>query len=320
MTTERSKRNDAKEDVILDESNIAFDMATLRQDVIDRLDIDIGSKDASQIRDFKFSEAVMFATVMQNRSICKEFLELILGIEVDRIEYSEVEHTILPDPLAKSVRMDVFIRSSDQAFNIEMQASNFSNLAGRLRYYQAALDTTLLRRGDKYEGFPQSFIIFVCTKDPFDKNIPRYTFKTTCAEDGSLDVDTRTTWVVMNAAAYKDCEDKRISQLLQYVSDGTVADTDLVKQIDTEVRHTNEDLAWKVNAMGLISIEERIMLDRRCAFQDGLDEGRAEGFAEGEARNRTLIEKLLADDRIDDLRRSTTDEAFCNQLYEEYGL
>ena len=48
--------------------------------------------------------------------------------------------------------------------------------------------------------------------------------------------------------------------------------------------------------------------------------GFARGCAEGEARKNALIDKLLADDRIDDLKRSTTDEAFCSELYKEYGL
>ena len=56
------------------------------------------------------------------------------------------------------------------------------------------------------------------------------------------------------------------------------------------------------------------------AEQKGFARGVAEGIAEGEARNRALIDKLLADDRIDDLKRSTTDEAFCSELYKEYGL
>ncbi len=48
--------------------------------------------------------------------------------------------------------------------------------------------------------------------------------------------------------------------------------------------------------------------------------GFARGIEEGEARNKALIDKLLADDRIDDLKRSTPDEAFCSELYKEYGL
>ncbi len=55
-------------------------------------------------------------------------------------------------------------------------------------------------------------------------------------------------------------------------------------------------------------------------FARGIEEGEARGRVEGEARNKALINKLLADNRIDDLKRSTTDEDFCSKLYKEYGL
>lgn len=72
--------------------------------------------------------------------------------------------------------------------------------------------------------------------------------------------------------------------------------------------------------MGFMTVEHSHRVGLRAARQEGIEIGLAEGLREGEARNKALIDKLLADDRIDDLKRSTTDEAFCNQLYEEYGL
>lgn len=72
--------------------------------------------------------------------------------------------------------------------------------------------------------------------------------------------------------------------------------------------------------MGFMTYEMHYKGQISHAEQKGFARGVAEGIAEGEARNRALIDKLLADDRIDDLKRSTTDEAFCSELYKEYGL
>ena len=72
--------------------------------------------------------------------------------------------------------------------------------------------------------------------------------------------------------------------------------------------------------MGFMTYEMHYKGQISHAEQKGFARGVAEGIAEGEARNRALIDKLLADNRIDDLKRSTTDEAFCNELYKEYGL
>ena len=77
-------------------------------------------------------------------------------------------------------------------------------------------------------------------------------------------------------------------------------------------------MTYEMHQRGQRSYYEQIGFTR--GIEEGEAIGEARGRAEGEARNKALIDKLLADDRIDDLKRSTTDEAFCNELYKEYGL
>ena len=85
-------------------------------------------------------------------------------------------------------------------------------------------------------------------------------------------------------------------------------------------------MTYEMHYKGQISHAEQKGFARGVAegiaegIAEGEARGRAEGIAEGEARNRALIDKLLADNRLDDLKRSTTDEAFCSKLYKEYGL
>ena len=77
-------------------------------------------------------------------------------------------------------------------------------------------------------------------------------------------------------------------------------------------------MTYEMHQRGQRSYYEQIGFTR--GIEEGEAIGEARGRAEGEARNKALIDKLLADDRIDDLKRSTTDEAFCSELYKEYGL
>ena len=81
-------------------------------------------------------------------------------------------------------------------------------------------------------------------------------------------------------------------------------------------------MTYEMHQRGQRSYYEQIGFTRGIEEGEAIGEarGRAEGIAEGEARNRALIDKLLADNRLDDLKRSTTDEAFCSELYKEYGL
>lgn len=49
-------------------------------------------------------------------------------------------------------------------------------------------------------------------------------------------------------------------------------------------------------------------------------EGKAEGEAIGEARVRMLINRLIADGRMDEIGRIIDSAEACRELYKEYGL
>ena len=95
-----------------------------------------------------------------------------------------------------------------------------------------------------------------------------------------------------------------------------MSDTSLVRQIDSVVQSANSNPVWKGNAMGLITMEERMMLERQFGYEDG----REEGEAEGEARFAALADRLLANDQIDELKRAATDPAFREKLFKEYAI
>ena len=112
--------------------------------------------------DLKFSDWPMFDRVMRDPDVCRRFLQVVLGIEVGRLDYVDVEKSLFPDIEAKSVRLDVFAKDSSHVFDVEMQSLPERRLGRRLRYYQAAMDVTSMPTGVAYDGLPESYIIFLC--------------------------------------------------------------------------------------------------------------------------------------------------------------
>ena len=51
-----------------------------------------------------------------------------------------------------------------------------------------------------------------------------------------------------------------------------------------------------------------------------LQEGRAEGRAEGEKRFGALMSRLIASNRLDDAKRCTEDASYREKLYQEFQL
>jgi flagellar biosynthesis/type III secretory pathway protein FliH len=55
-------------------------------------------------------------------------------------------------------------------------------------------------------------------------------------------------------------------------------------------------------------------------LQVGLEKGLSQGKSEGEARVQLLYQKLLEDQRMDDLYCAAKDKEFMELLFKEYGM
>lgn len=63
----------------------------------------------------------LFGKVMRNPEICKQMIEAILDIKIERIEYPEEQKVIDMTADSKSVRLDVYVKDTkDVIYNIEM--------------------------------------------------------------------------------------------------------------------------------------------------------------------------------------------------------
>ena len=124
-----------------------------------------------------FTDNFIFCKVMEDESLCKELLETLLDIKIKKIVYQKTEESIIPDYESKSIRFDVYVKDSERIFDIEMQTYDETAIAKRARYYQGICDVDNLLKGTKYDKLPESFIIFICTKDPFEHNLPVYDVK-----------------------------------------------------------------------------------------------------------------------------------------------
>ena len=167
----------------------------------------------------------MFGHIMQNKEICTELLECLLNIQIDHIEYPELQKSLSAFYETKGVRLDVYVKDSDRVFDIEIQNNPELNLAKRTRYYQSMLDIDNLLKGEDYDTLKESFIIFICTFDPFGKNLSTYTFRNRCIEKPSLELDDKTTKIIFNAEAFEKEKNVAISAFLRYISERIPTDS-----------------------------------------------------------------------------------------------
>lgn len=226
-----------------------------------------------------FSNRFMFRLVMENKDICKRTLELLLGIEIDEIEYAEGEKSIEARLSSKGIRLDVYIKDkAGNIFDLEMQATDADHeaLGQRTRYYQSIIDADSLRKGVAYAKLPKSVVLFVCKYDPFDKNYVRYTFSNLCHEDKTLELGDLSSKVIINTLGDKTNCSSDVLNFLDYVNTGLAKD-EFTKQINTEVELQRND--EKKAVMYMTWEQEQMEAEAR---------GEAKGKAEGKLE--TLLE------------------------------
>lgn len=66
----------------------------------------------------RISNDFLFGKIMRNPELCRELLERILpDVEIDHIEYPELQKTIKEDVDARSVRLDVYVKDGKGTVN-----------------------------------------------------------------------------------------------------------------------------------------------------------------------------------------------------------
>ena len=176
------------------------------------------------VEELTFTDDFMFTTIMKDKEICKELLERLLKINVSNINYPVAQKSLAPFFETKGVRLDVYVDDGKRVFDIEIQTYIPEAIGKRMRYYQSILDMDSLQKGSVYTELKETYILFICTNDPFGKDLPVYTFKNRCIEDGEVSNDDKSTKVIYNATSYAKEKDSQIRAFLQYLCNRSSTD------------------------------------------------------------------------------------------------
>lgn len=229
-------------------------------------------------QNLNLSNAFLFAAALLDEEVCCIVLELIFGREFAELIVKS-EHTILYNPDSRSVRLDIYATDKENRnYNLEMQNSNKKNLPKRARYHQAELDVSSLKPGEDFNQLKPSFVVFICTFDPFGQGLYRYTFKEQCQEI-DMNLGDETTKLFLNTKGkYKENTPDELIHFLNYIEDSTEAcarqsNDERIYRLHNKIVELKKSRNLEVDYMYL----EEWLRDEKIA---GREEGRAEGRAE----------------------------------------
>ncbi len=224
-----------------------------------------------------FTDDYMFGAVMRNAEICKSILETLLNIQIEKLEYPELQKSISTYYESKGVRLDVYVKDSDKVFDIEVQNDSAISLPKRMRYYQSMVDMDCLLKGQDYSELKESFIIFICQYDPFTEGLPCYTFKNLCIQDKNLELSDETTKIIFNSTAYDKEKNVDIRKFLKYIRT-KVPTSNLTDKINNMVEEQKENDKFRTEYLSM-NLHDRDIT--RKAFAEGEALGIEKGISQG---------------------------------------
>ena len=228
--------------------------------------------------DLTITDDFMFCKVMSDPDICKELLEILLHIKIERLVFQEPQKSFRLTSESKGIRLDVYVKDSNRIFDIELQTTNERNLELRTRYYQGVMDISELEKGEFFSNMKESYIIFICMFDPFGAEMPIYTVKQTFAENEKLIFDDKTHKIFYNVKAFeKIANDVETKAFLEYLCKHQPT-SKFTDTLERAVYRNRNNQNWRKDYM---TLAYDLSLAAEKAFENGFSAGEERGISIG---------------------------------------
>ncbi len=184
----------------------------------------------------------------------------------------------------------MFFEDGDTVYDIEMQKVDTGNLPLRARMYSSMMDANMLDKGLEYERLKDSYVIFICMFDLFEKGRTKYTFRSMCEEDGDLPLGDGRCIMFLNTKGSIGELGADMDAFFEYLNGGVASigtgkdsGSEFVEMVDNYVLDINGDEDWRQGYM-------KYELNLIEKYKEGMASGEARGISIGEARGVSIGE------------------------------
>ncbi len=232
----------------------------------------------------------MFGKVTQNPVIAQKMADLLTPVEIGAVTETEREKFLQHRSSSKYVKLDMYLEDENgRVVDTEMQNKSNNKMVQeelplRIRYYQGMIDQEILSSGTDYIFLKETYIIFICTYDPFGKGKYVYHFHMTCDEDESIQLHDKMNWIFYNTTADLSDAPEGIKKFLSYV-ENEHAEDEFTRLLDKEVKNARLNEEWRSEYLKTY-VNDMDM--KREGYLEGEEHGKAEGERE---RDRFLVNR-----------------------------
>ena len=233
------------------------------------------------LQNMNLMDDFLFDVATVDLETCKIIIELSLGLTIKKIRWKEGQKVVHNMPGKRGIRMDFYVEDDKgQVFDVEMQKRNQGNIPKRTRFYQALIDTPMLKSGERgFDNLKPAYIIVICGFDQYGYGKYRYTFENRCKEIPDLTMGDECTKIILNTKGTNDDEvEKSLVDFLHYVDNSS--EENVPDDCDERLKHLHKKI-YEIKSneqMGVsyMKMEERDRLIR--------EEGEMKGEIKGEIK------------------------------------
>ena len=239
------------------------------------------------LKDLNLLDRFLFSQAADDPDTMRDMLEIILGREVVLKLLPQTEKEQRTHPLNRYVRLDVWAMDEEERiYNTEVQREDTGNLPKRSRFYQALIDSNLLKPGEVgFQRLNPVYIILICPFDLFGYGLYRYTFQMQCKEVPGLSLQDGAVRIFLNTRGqHAEGVPQELIELLRYMEHTT---EEVSASCTSERIHNIQKRIHAIKSSEKIGVKYMQAWEEKILEQEkAREEGHASGLREG------LIQKL----------------------------
>ena len=184
------------------------------------------------------TQDLIFGHVMSKEKNCLELIRRALPqLNIQRVKVIP-QYEINSGLNERNVRLDIWAKDDQgHVYDIEMQTTNKQNFGQRVRYYQSEIDKFTLKAGEDYQDIKPSYIIFLCTFDPFGAGESLYEFQNYDMKTGSIPLNTESYVLFFNATGKTRDLSRKMLDFLDYMNGVQIKSDSYIDKLSHQIVH-----------------------------------------------------------------------------------
>ena len=206
-------------------------------------------------------------------------------------------------------------------YNIELQNDSLGASPKRARYHSGLIDMNISKKGKSFDYLPESYVIFICSRDILKGDKQIYHISRIIKESGAVFPD-QTNIIYVNTSKSSNNE---LGKLIEdfYTADPKKMHSKILAKRVSKLKIA-ENLE-KGDEKAMTTYYDRLKRQwKKEGTEEGMAKGMAKGMAEGLEKSEDTMAKLMGilveEGRIDDLAKASKDKSYRKSLLKEFQL